>query len=186
MTTVVEMGVKKVVDDFLRDEKFRATLYDYLEKMKAGFFGWHQEVFIQKWDGDKLDIYDAYSFACLHTMFGNGKIAVARVFLGLCPGKDREVSENNDKLKKLGEPFSGEFWGGTQDEDGVISVGCDIPFLVQNFSGQLSQKLFSGVFPLEVGYVSAGKIFMYLNSSRVCCARWPYGSEDVWLLHRVD
>jgi hypothetical protein len=91
----------------------------------------------------------------------------------------------NDKLQRLWFPFHGQFWGGNRDEDGEITVDYPIELSVTTMHGIEVTKLVSGRFPLEVGITSVYKTIAHLSAGAKRLARWPYGSDDIYLLARV-
>jgi len=179
---IVRIAVDKEISN---DVNLAKVLADYAKKINDNFFGWHSDVIHQKWEGlGKSNIYDAYGFSEVHMMFMLGHIAVMRICVKSPPSGDKQIDENNKILNRLPNLFAGEFWGGTQDEDGCINMHEQAAFTVVG-KDKFAQVNCGGYFPLEVGYINASKTKLYLNSREGKLARWPYGSQDVFLLQNV-
>jgi len=185
MPTILENTIKKQVDNLMEDTDWMIVLSEYVRKMRSGYF--HDvDVICQKWERlGKFDLYDAYSFSTVWGWMCNAEVVVARIFIGDMPNKDHHIKENNKILKKLGYPFSGEFWGGNQDEDGYIYIDSSIEFDMRNLETREMVVLnCEGHFPLEVGYISSAKTEFYLKT-KGRLARWPYGYDEIWLMQKV-
>jgi hypothetical protein len=119
------------------------------------------------------------------------------------PYADAEAEKMNAALQDMLRSYNAsaslpkmveaEFWGGTQDEDGVIAFesagipeggGCACK-LDGTPSGEVLHISGSATrFPLEVGYCGADQMLNHLDSSG-CVARWGYGQRYLTLLERV-
>ena len=186
MGTTIDQSLEKVVNEKLQEPLGAQVYASILKKLNDGFFDheWVDAIF-QKWERYPITIYDAYAFGNVWTWIGLGQIYMAQINIEYIPVADRQIEEMNQILQSLWYPFSGTFWGGTQDEDGIIEIAEPIELQNQpNFTNTESRSCFiSGSFPLEVGYVSAAKTMVYMNGfGRL--ARWPYGSRDIWLFQR--
>lgn len=188
MPTFTQQAIEKSVSDLMGDPDAMATLAVYVKKMRDRFFDWHQDAICQKFERfGEFDIYDAYPFMHVHMMMTSAEIVCATMEIGVKPKPDSDVEGNRKVLRSLKHPFTGDFWGGTQDEDGVIEVKEDIEFDMINLeTRERVSGFYSGRFPLEVGYISAAKTLLYLNGPTGRLARWPYGSKNIYLFQRVD
>ena len=189
-----KQATKKIVDDLLEnDAEWRDCLYDYLRKLKSGYF--HKETvdsLLQKFERFPYDIYDAYCYAKLHHLLLTEKIASALVYKGATPRGDKEIEYHNFILAKREDShFFGEFWGGLADDDGYFS--WDVPLNFEVKKGSLTDDKIERKsviieprrLPLEVGYTAGSTTILHLFSSGGV-ARWPYGSEDIFLYILTD
>lgn len=99
-----------------------------------------------------------------------GDVRAVLIPVGMTPSRDRHREGNGRKLTEgLPSEFTASVYDGTDhDGDGLLGWG----------PGTLSSWCTSA--PLEIGYTDASRTVLHLlESGRV--ARWPYGSEDVWL-----
>jgi hypothetical protein len=181
MTTMLDRVNKQRVDKLMSDPGWMATMADYTGKLRSGYFE-HADVVFQKWERFSIDLYDVYPFIMVHCDLMLANIVCATIEIGEAPHADKHIAENNAILHKLWDPFCGEFWGGTQDEDGYIKVRRPIEFdMINRETNERFAEKFSGRFCLEVGYISAAKTLFYLmTQGRI--ARWPYGSKEIYLL----
>jgi hypothetical protein len=190
MSTIIEQRNKDRVDELMENPEWMSVLADCIKRMRSGFYKEeHIDLICQKWERFKnFDIYDAYPFIQVHIALCSAEILCARLYVGGGPAPDKDVERNNQLLHSaLGHPFSGEFWGGTQGEDGYIEVHEPVEFDMKNLqTGELVTRRFSGRFPLEAGYISAAKTQHYLLGPQARLARWPYGSPEIWLLTHID
>lgn len=117
-------------------------------------------------------------------MFYQNKIASRRILIGCEPFADAEVEKNQQALQQIEEPVSATFWGGTQNEDGVLTICREISaeFIGLNAPSPIPIQ---GSYPLEVGYTNPQKTLHYLRTGPGL-ARWPYGSQDIYVMHVID
>jgi hypothetical protein len=189
--TIIEQANKKYCNEQMKNDDFMLTMSKTVRNLSCNLFDqWYVDMIFQKWERfGSIDIYDAYPFACMHTLLNTGIIFLARIGIGVSPSADKCIEQNQKKLDTLWHPFSGEFWGGTQDEDGYIEVKENISFTSVSIDLETGEKFekhdfFTGKFPLEVGYISAAKTKMYFPVRGGCnrLARWAYGSDDIILM----
>lgn len=150
------------------------------------------EVIGQKWR-ENFNIYDAFSFSLINHAIKTGLIAIFQIPVNSEPFPDKDVLNNNEVLKKLEYPFSGEFYGGTQGEDGYIHWSRPINAVIRTedeVSFVIVEPLIDKdgshhVCPLEVGYIPFEKTLHYLNNffietrPKVGLARWPYKQDKI-------
>lgn len=100
-----------------------------------------------------------------------GAVRAMLIPVGAKPGRDRDREGNAHKLAEgLPPEFSATVHDGTDhDGDAELSWGTE------------TLPTWHTCAPLEIGYTDASRTFLHLlDSGRV--ARWPYQSEDIWLI----
>ncbi|WP_039925139.1 hypothetical protein [Alishewanella aestuarii] len=135
-----------------------------------------------------VDIFDIYILAYITTLLRhpNRKLAVFQLPVGAEPYPDKEIELNQQQLNMLKEPFSGEFWGGKQGEDGYVKWSRPIHCLARENEGQLAWVVIeANKAPLEVGYNDSGKFYRYLIENGIC-ARWPYGQSYITVFVNLE
>ncbi len=184
--TMLAQIAEDLANEKLTDPQQCLITMEYLKRLRARYYD-YQDVIVQKWDRDNLSIYDAFAFANLHAQICYGRIVAAWVNVGHIPTSNKKAGLLNEVLGNLTYPFSAEFWGGTQDEDGILEIAEPIDLdIIRADTGERIIKSFSGSFPLEVGYMDAAKAMHYLNEpTEGRLARWPYRYDKICLLARV-
>ncbi len=197
--TTFRQVLENHVDSLLVDDDDAAPFLTKLKvEMNRGLYEkTYLDTVFQKWERfGKYDLYDAWCFAQFHYKLTTGAIARTRVSIGIAPFADNKVDENDLALSNLPFPFSGSFWGGTQDQDGLIK--WNTPILAEtseckggndvNIDDDIIQYwvIPPGILPLEVGYMDCSKSYFYQVSGKQGVARWPYGSRDIHLLLNLD
>jgi len=175
----------EVVDRKIQEHDFLAgLLVDAHRKIRDGNYFAPElvDIICQTFFGPS--IYDAYYFLSMLAEIKNERIACAYVEVGSTPGKDSDIDGNNQKLAKLPAGFKGKFWGGTQDEDGYIDITEPIGLLSFEAGKQIAN--IEGKIPLEVGYINPCKVAFYMNTPVGRLARWPYYSDKIYILGRVE
>jgi hypothetical protein len=180
------------LDYFLVENvQWASVLYDYLGKMRKGYFeGWYLASILQKHvrsRDDLYDLYDAYYFALVHTGLCRGRILSAQVVVGQMPSMDRDLARNNPVLSSLPFPFSSPgVRGGTGGNDGSLEWRESVRF------GQITHNGIEGgkyvdpmMVPLEVGYTDGSTTVKHLIESRAL-ARWPLFSERIYIFYVDD
>ncbi len=187
MPTMLQKAAYHVVHEKLSDPQWVEILMNCVKLFENDFFpGWYTSIFFQSDPiQNPFSIYDAYGFAYLHTELTIGKIVYGVLHLGNKPSSDRHQIEMNKKLQSLCPPFKGQFWGGNRSEDGEIIVDHPIELSITTKDNNVVVKSVVGRFPLEIGVTSVFKTFTHLATGAKRLARWPYGSEDIYLLARV-
>ena len=104
--------------------------------------------------------------------------AYARLLVGSRPLADRDHDGNRERLVQGlgGRLHCVDIWGGTEDEDGSITLSGFIRF--DAFDGSASFVIAVDEAPLEIGVTKARTTLRHLEHQWQL-ARWPYGSE--WL-----
>jgi hypothetical protein len=135
-------------------------------------------VIVQKWN-DEYDVFDAHCFLHMWSKLHRREIVCIPYGLVPPPKGDKNKEFNNGVVSTLQPPFSGEFFGGTGDDDGYIS--WDVPL---DAGGGLTEPIPPSILPLEVGYTAAWTTIRHCFCA-TGVARWPYGSNRIYLLIRV-
>ena len=111
MTTVWQRGVEEAVHKRMEDAEACRVYCDVLKKMRNGWFDEREMNCISQKFAGEYDIYDAYCFAQIHSMIWSGEIVIVEVEMGGGPASDASVKYNDDALKRMVPPFSGNFIG---------------------------------------------------------------------------
>lgn len=141
-------------------------------------------------------LYQHAAFAQIHALIGAGDVAYTYISTGGLPGADSDRTGNASKLEDTVEPFRVEL-DMTQngaDSDGVLY--WDEPLKISrstgaHFYGNTCQPDQYGLVtyptmrepgsaPLEVGDSWPSRTLLHLYEDGAV-ARWPYGSELIWL-----
>lgn len=141
-------------------------------------------------------LYQHAAFAQIHSLIGAGDIAYTYISTGGTPGPDSDRVGNARKLEGTLEPFQAklDMHQNGADSDGVIWWGE--PLKISRSTGAhfypsacrkeaYSLVTFptmreSGSAPLEVGDSWPSRTLLHLWEEGAV-ARWPYGSELIWL-----
>jgi len=139
------------------------------------------------------------AFVEIHAGLMAGYYASGRIRVGATPSADRERAENAAHLANLPEPFTayldleqnGAECDGTLTWATHISMtrSTGVPLLLTCHADEPTPVYTTAhvpprTVPLEVGYTMPSRTLLHLNH-RGGVARWPYGSEDIYLLVRV-
>lgn len=187
--SMVDNVCEEQVSRLMEDPGWMSTLAEIVKNLRSGFYDQSvQNVIFQKWDRFPIDFNDAFPFIDTWGDLCLAKIVAARIYVGRGPANDKEVAINDAILKTLRPPFSGYFDGGVNGSDGFIDVRGKVEFDMRNLkTNERKTAKVGGRFPLEAGYISAAKTMMYLSSpGGRRLARWPYDSEEIWLLYRIS
>jgi hypothetical protein len=125
------------------------------------------------------------SYAKVHHLVAIGNVTKVRIPVGEDPSRDRARDRNQNKLNNgLPPEFTAEIFPGVSHEgDGTLSWPQDAIMLWSDGHGnEVEQALceWASEAPLEIGHTHASRTLQHLWESGIV-ARWPYGSEDVWL-----
>lgn len=122
-----------------------------------------------------------WSYARVYHLLRTGSVVRVRVNVGTVPRQDRFRAENGAALSDLPEPFVASV---CQEQNGG---DCDGDFawagpiqLSQGWDGGIADMPAFDQVSLEIGSTSASRTLLHLVETG-CVARWPYGSEDIWL-----
>lgn len=136
------------------------------------------------------------AFINIHALIGAGDVAFTCISTGGTPGADADRVGNARKLEDTMEPFRAELdmHQNGADSDGVIR--WEQPFKISRSTGAhfypsaCRKEGYSlvtyptvceaGSAPLEVGDSWPSRTLMHLHQYGAV-ARWPYGSELIWL-----
>jgi len=185
MPTVAERACQEVVDEKMTDPEWVRLLSLTAAQLNQGkeYPQLYIEALFQKWRGS-YTIYDALPFLEAHALIRSGRVQVFQIPVGVTPCRDRFVEQMDGLLGKLEYPFQARFWGGTQDEDGWVSVERPVNGLAFSECGELGFCIIPPrQYPLEVGYMNAYKLLIYLNGMGYL-ARWPYGHDRITIFTR--
>lgn len=187
-------ALHSVVDKLMGDPDKIYVYSDYLRKMRSGHFDkTYIDNVMQKYSSygdDEYDIYDAYAFAQFHFLMGSGKLASAKVNIGLKPKANDEVEYHNNVLRK-GKIIYGAFVGGLGDSDGHITWDKPLEFQIMHASEtddtieRSALIVSSRQLPLEVGFTDGSRTLLHLYQDHGL-ARWPYGSKIITLYLNLD
>lgn len=170
------------LDRIDRETGYLTLLRDCARKMNCGEFrhggdDW-AHVIVQKWN-EEYDVFDAHCFLEIWWRIQRHEVAVIPLGPIPPPSNDRNREHNNGAMASLPSPFSGVFVGGTGDDDGCISWNEPLT------AGEaFPEAIPPGSLPLEVGYTAAWTTLRHWFYG-FGVARWPYGSERLYLLIRV-
>lgn len=154
-------------------------------KICRGFFSAEYVALVTDRWPDSLTFGDAYCFAKVHTMLLSGDALLTQIEAGEEPHLDKYVAENNEVLQDLPSPFSGRFWGGRADQDGIIKWREPILGSVKLASGKEKRRQIPpGSAPLEVGHTKGYTTLLHLNGQGNV-ARWPYHASHITIIHRL-
>ncbi|MBK9745762.1 MAG: hypothetical protein IPO91_03190 [Chloroflexi bacterium] len=177
------------VNELIEDPVWESFLSSVITKLNTRFFQQSDvDIIFQKFARfRKIDVYDAYDFARIWLGIGAGEIVTGHLKVGVSAFADAEHEKINATLQKVFNEhdmkFTGVFWGGKQDSDGYIE--WHKPIELWSAKTQSTITIAPGQAPLEVGYTDTATSFGHLCSEGFL-ARWPYGREDIVLLHRLD
>ncbi len=183
MKTYVETASKdQCLNRIASDAGYLNLLRECARKMNAGDYlscgnDW-ANVIVQKWN-DEYDVFDAHCFLEVWSKIQLHEIACIPIGPVPQPKSDKDIEFNNGVVSSLAFPFTGEFVGGTGEDDGCISWSEPL-----NAGPKFRVPILPGVLPLEVGYTTGWTTIRHLFYEKGV-ARWPYQSERIYLLVRV-
>ena len=136
-------------------------------------------------------------FALVHGYLGNGTVGRVLVRAGGEPGRDSDREHNAGLLAEMPEPFVAELdmSQNCADSDGVLRWTEPIQVHVattereDGVGGECAvlapAVIRPGRVPLEVGSTMPSRTALHLREDRGV-AHWPYGSDWIWLLVRME
>ena len=176
------------VKAFMDDPELAKVAYCYLDAIQSGRIKrTYTDVIVQS-DGrhHPIDYIEAYWFARIHSAIGDGRIVFVSLDVETPPLRDHNTTDNQSIIDAAHLPVKISFAplrGNAGNEgDGVFS--WDTPLEVHNHNGE-SIIIPPGSAPLEVGTTCATTTFRHLTTGANAVARWPYGSNKIWLLVRL-
>ena len=125
----------------------------------------------------RLHPYDGYVMLMLELDLALGQLAVARIRVGQGPAPDKE-KDRNETILRAAMPTGWSVGVGGYDSDGSIDWGDQRPDFVDLMT-MSSPRLYRGA-ALEIGTTASHKTLLHLRR-RGALARWPYGSEYLWI-----
>jgi hypothetical protein len=165
-----------------REPEYLPLVRECARKMNSGEYIYGENdwanIIVQKWN-EEYDFYDAHCFLEIWSRIQFREIAVIPIGPISPPSNDKNRELNNKALRNLPEPFNGEFFGGTGEDDGYISWHEPL-----NAGRDFSETIPPGSLPLEVGYTAAWTTIRHWFYE-FGVARWPYTSDRIYLLIRV-
>jgi len=189
-----ETGLEEIMArDLCEHPELATTIAQVLARLRRGNY-YEQELvdaIFQKWRWP-CTFADAFAFTKVYSELvnnGNPMLRMVRIRVGATPCSDKARDENNRRLKGLSPQFSAQFWGGCGDHDGWFGWHDHLHLCGNvNVDGALVEgptvTVSAHKLPLEVGTQSAAKtLHMVMRNFGV--ARWPYGSDDVWVICNV-
>ena len=146
--------------DLIRDRSARP----YVDAISQPYSGWT--------DGEVAALAQVHSFVT------DGRVRKVRVPVEAEPGRDKDRDGNRALLAAgLPEEFTSVIYDGNSHQgDGLLSWTDDTPLPFSSWHTSA---------PLEVGYTNASRTYLHLLDTGIV-ARWPYGSEDIWIIGFAD
>lgn len=203
--TVHEDAAEALLQDILRDEKATNAMLKLRNRHTQGEMdegGIYRTGYADslgssaRYAPSKWPLYQHAAFAQIHALIGTGDVAYTSISTGGRPGPDADRVGNASKLQDTMTPFRAEL-DMTQhgaDSDGVLS--WDQPLKISQSTGAhfypspcrtgeyalltSPTVLDAGSAPLEVGDSWPSRTLLHLWEDGAV-ARWPYGSELIWL-----
>jgi hypothetical protein len=170
-TTIHARAAEEFALRLQQTEEGRRILAGYHELVKDPSHKEYVDAIGQPYTG--WDIGQVAVLGKVHTLFANGLIGSIRVKVGAEPSQDAARDANRAKLQQLPDCFVTMVHDGlSHDGDGIFSWQ---PAVAEDLPGGWAKSA-----PLEIGHTDASRTFIHLAEHGVI-ARWPYGSEDIWL-----
>lgn len=203
--TVHEDAAEALLQDVLKDDKATASMLSLRNRhtqgdmdeggvLRTGYadaLGSSSRYAPRKWP-----LYQHAAFAQIHALIGAGDVAYTYISTGGRPGPDSDRTGNARKLEDTVAPFRAELdmQQNGADADGVLR--WDVPLKISRSTGahffpsacrtgEYSLVTYPtvrepGSAPLEVGDSWPSRTLLHLWEDGAV-ARWPYGSELIWL-----
>ncbi|EGE40753.1 hypothetical protein GTY83_06880 [Streptomyces sp. SID4928] len=125
------------------------------------------------------------AYSRVHYLIATGKVIKLIVPVGSSPGRDADRVGNQRRLTEgLPVEFVATVYeGNSHDGDARLSWPQDavMPW-IDGYGKEMERPLcpWADSAPLEIGYTDASRTFLHLTEGGIV-ARWPYGSDDIWL-----
>lgn len=196
MTSAHEVAAQGALDHFLADPSGWDALRVYREGIGAGRYGRLGDAIHQTWLGT-WPLEQVACFAIVWSDICTGSVAQVQISAPEGPGADADREGNSRLLADLPEPFRAVVSPdqNSDDQDGYLYWDCPIKVEVSTGEPEIAadgsvapriavRQLLPGSAPLEIGSTKASTTLMHLRRERKV-ARWPYGSDRIWLLAEV-
>jgi hypothetical protein len=190
--TIIEQTIKEVVEDsIIKNPKNGPLLINLLRDLRKGKYPKDiVNAIFQKPRQIDIDIYDAYCFINVWSGLLSGKIATAKIIMGIPPRKNHDIQGNNEILSRLIHPFKAEFIPLKIGSDGYFEWAEELKLQKENILDKVNRIVHVPIeptsIPLEVGYVSAYKTYEYMTTEGGAVARYPYGSDHIYIFYNLD
>lgn len=141
----------------------------------------------QKGQRFQLTLTDAWGFLQAYMNVLTGRWRIAAVTVGDTPLRDKETEGNNARLQGLAPHFGAVFEGGAGDHDGSfwwhdhLHLGGPLRINDKPVDGPPVTVGPDKVI-LEVGCQDVGKTLTLMHQYKAL-ARWPYGSDRMWIFY---
>jgi hypothetical protein len=127
-STLHERAVREAFDNFCRDPRGYPLMLEIRDRMNLGCdsgFETHLIDFVTtKWDGSRYDVWDAYCFSQIRSVYLTGELLMAAIPIGQGPCADARVDLNQKILASIPAPFQASVWNGSQSDcDGSDQMG---------------------------------------------------------------
>jgi len=172
----------------LEDPEWARTWARYLVALQSGSFPqWYVDMILQRGERSDYTLYDAYAFSQVHTLIHTGWAAWVELHIGREPHCDADADGNNRALSFApASQFRASFQGGAGPSDGWLEWRRPIQMQIESRLDITRQVTIQPRrVPLEVGFTEASTTLDHLLTE-FGLARWPYGSESIWLMAKPD
>jgi hypothetical protein len=125
------------------------------------------------------------AYSRVHHMVATGKVAKLTIPVDASPGRDADREGNQRRLTEgLPPEFTAKVYAGnSHDGDALLSWPQEavMPW-IDGYGNESERPLcaWTNSAPLEIGHTDASRTFLHLTEDGIV-ARWPYGSDDIWL-----
>lgn len=125
------------------------------------------------------------AYSRVHYLIATGKVAKLTIPVGATPGRDADREGNQRRLNEgIPSEFTAEIYeGNSHDGDALLSWPEDsVMAWIDGYGNETEAPLcqWAHSAPLEIGHTDASRTMLHLAEGGIV-ARWPYGSEDIWL-----
>lgn len=182
--TGIRAGLQESIVDHQEWPSVRNRVKEHLRDKDLDYQDAIGQMFGNRWDDVEMA-----AFASIRAWIVAGEVLVWRIPLGSLPGGDAEREWNAKCVTRLPLPYRA-----TVDLDqnmsdlGDGSLWWDSPLEMSDGDFTYAIPVSDGSLPLEIGYSRATTTYGHLSRFG-SVARWPYQSEDVfvlWMLPHVQ
>lgn len=171
----------EAVEELLTDPVATQALLENFQAIKRGDCPqWFLDFVVQRPKGE-LDIYDAYCISSLHKQWVEEEFSIVRILVGKKPAPDRDRERNRQMLSVLPSPFKTSVEPDARG-DGTLSWSESIRTTLETTSRMVPP----GSVPIEIGSTESSRSWLHMLERDQGLARWPYGSEEIFLAVKVD